>query len=170
MHRKFIVAIVAIGLLWAQLHQPSAAQHVGGNLGPCPGGSAPVNGTCGSPSNAYPNSPAVKPEVWRDRYGAIAATRDNGIVGVSNDQVSARAAKKQALKKCAERDCEVVTEYANGCGAVAWGKKSSNEVRAYSSGAGRVEAESNVLQSCVGAGASECVLEYMSCSLPVRVQ
>lgn len=96
-----------------------SAQHGGGNPGPCPSGSVPANGSCGSPSNA--SSSGLRSEAWKTYYGALAANADGTVVGSANNQKSYRAAKKLAIKKCAEASCEVVVEYRNGCGSVARG-------------------------------------------------
>ena len=98
---------------------PSAsvnAQFVGKNPGPCPRGSAPVNGSCGSPSS--PRNGAL-PAMWQSRFGALAFSPKGGVIGVASDQVSARAAKKIALRKCSQPDCRIVAAIHNGCATVA---------------------------------------------------
>ena len=162
---QYIILCVALPLCFSV-----QAQHVGGNPGPCPGGSAPVNGSCGSPSNAYPSRGAASPEVWRNRYGAIAATTDNSYVGVANEQSSMRAAKKLAVKKCAERTCRVVTEYVNGCGSVVYGQRNDSGVRIYKWGASQAESEAEAMKGCIGNNGTNCTVEFTGCSLPVRVQ
>ena len=166
-NKKFILCILVLCLT-----QPFSlnAQHVGGNPGPCPGGSAPVDGSCGSPSNARLGSTRAS-EVWRDNYGALAATQNGAIVGSANNQKSFKAARKVAMKKCAEASCRVVSEYANGCGSVAWGLKSEAEgVRSYASGTTSAESDEKALKICRDGNGKGCVVEFTGCSLPVRVQ
>ena len=166
--RKIITLTASI--LLAGFSLSPLAQHVGGNLGPCPGGSAPVNGSCGSPSNAQGGSIASAPEIWRDRYGAIASAKDIGVVGFSNSQKSARSARKAAIRKCGDPACKIVSEYVNSCGSVAFGQKGDGGVAKYSWGSAPEESEAKALAGCMGSGGSFCKIEHTSCSLPVRVQ
>ena len=147
------------------------AQHVGGNPGPCPGGSAPVNGSCGSPSNANSGAQRQSTEVWKNYYGALAATTDGTIVGSANNQKSYRAARKLALNKCAEATCRVVVEYVNSCGSVARGlRKDGTRIRSYGSGVNVVESDQKALKICNNSTGGACTVEFTGCSLPVRVQ
>lgn len=161
--------IVLVVVSWV-LSAPGLAQQLGRNPGPCPSGAAPVNGSCGSPSNNASMPDANRSVVWRSRYGAIAATEDKSIIGVSSDQSSMRAAKKMALKKCAEKDCRVLNGYSNSCVAVASGKKQGHGVLAFSDGATEVDAEESVLMLCEDSGGIECKVSYAGCSFPVRVK
>ena len=160
-----LVLLAALSSMSAVAQQPP-----GRNPGPCPSGSAPVNGSCGSPSNGGSMNGTARSEVWRSRYGAIAATVDRSIIGVSSDQTSMRAAKKLALKKCAEKECRIVSGYANSCAAIGTGKGGLHGLRTISGGDTQSEAESKVLALCEKSGGVQCEVEYIGCSLPVRVQ
>ena len=166
---SFLIAgLIAFWAAFA-LSSPARAQHVGGNLGPCPGGSAPVNGSCGSPSNAS-NGGASLPEIWRDRYGAIATSADGSDVGVANEQSSMRAAKKMAVQKCGAQTCKVITQYVNGCGSVVNGRKNDSWIRLSRFGSNQGESEAKAMAGCARNGGTNCTVEFTGCSLPVRVQ
>ena len=156
-------------ILLVMFSSTSGAQHVGGNPGPCPGGSAPVNGSCGSPSNANPGKKAPLPEVWRDRYGALAASEHGSVIGVAQDQRSERAARKMAMKKCVGPACRIVVEFRNACGSAAWGDGNSGRM-AYGAEPSSGSAEQKALGKCRAAGGGECETIITTCSLPVRVQ
>ena len=151
------------------LSLPVEAQHVGGNPGPCPGGAAPVNGSCGSPSNAGIGVNAQPREIWRDRYGAIAASAGGSNVGTAKDQNSMRAARKVAMKKCVGPACKIVVEYVNGCGSVAWGPQNGG-VASYAYGENFGAATEKALRKCRDGGGGECETTGTTCSLPERVQ
>ncbi len=159
---------MVLGLL--ALSIPAHGQQGGGRPpGPCPSGSAPVNGSCGSPSNAgsYGSSPAQ--EVWQSRYGAIAISDHGEIIGTAKDQRSMRAAKKLALKKCVGPACKIVASYSNACGAVAWGP-GNNGITTTGADADASIAEEEALQRCRIAGGGTCKTTGITCSLPVRVR
>ena len=82
-----------------------------------------------------------------NRFGAIAYHRASQSWGVSYDTARERDASLAALQQCANRECEVVHKFKNGCAALADGPKAW----AASSGATRNEAETKALKRC-GAG------------------
>lgn len=170
---KFYYCLVLV-VLWAMLCSTSIAQSVGRNPGPCPSGSAPVNGSCGSPSNAGSIGSQNTGEVWKNHYGAIAASVGAKYVGVSNNQSSMRNARKVAIKKCGKSECRIVQEYVNACGSVAWGGGGGGPegagVRVYAWGASESDAEKIGLKECAERGGHNCVIDHVGCSLPERVQ
>ena len=92
---------------------------------------------------AFP-ADAAKQSAVPNRYGAIAYHRASQSWGVSYDAVRARDASVAALKQCAQKQCEVVQKFRNGCAALADGPKTA----AVSSGATRDEAETKALKRC----------------------
>ena len=165
-HKIYIAyLIVAISVLPTSL----LAQHVGGNLGPCPGGSAPVNGSCGSPSNASSGGYKSRPEIWRDRYGAIAFSKTGTVIGTAKDQHSKRAARRLAMKKCVGPDCRIVEEYVNACGSIAWGPQNDG-VTGFGIDQDSFAAEDEAIKNCLKGGGGVCQITTTTCSLPVRVQ
>ena len=145
------------------------AQFVGKNPGPCPAGSAPYNGTCGSPSNINPAMRPPPQATWQDRYGAIAYSVGGSVIGTAKEQRSRRAASRLAMSKCIGPACKVVLEYTNGCGAVAWGPESTG-ITAFGSGPDSDTAEEQALFVCREAGGGACEITANVCSLPVRVR
>ncbi|MBE2211866.1 MAG: DUF4189 domain-containing protein [Xanthomonadaceae bacterium] len=164
-------SVFTVIVFWMALTlvSPAKAQHIGRNPGPCPGGSAPVNGSCGSPSNASSGRGSL-PEIWRNRYGAIAMSVGGSDAGVANGQKSMRAARKLAVKKCAASTCRVATEYVNGCGSIVNGRKDGSWIRLSRFGVNQSESEAKAMADCAGYGGTNCAVELTGCSLPVRVQ
>ncbi|MBF6297294.1 DUF4189 domain-containing protein [Nocardia amamiensis] len=70
-------------------------------------------------------------------YAAIAMSGGSWTYGVSTDEAGFDEARAAALANCGAADCEVLTSWANGCGALA----ESNEGVAAASGPNRAEAE-----------------------------
>lgn len=155
--------LFVISMLMAPI---ACAQFVGRNPGPCPAGSAPVNGSCGSPSNATGSNTR---EVWRSRYGAIAASPGGAVVGFSEGQYSLYSAKKLALKRCEGAACRIVMEVENGCGAAAWGPDGSG-ILGFAGGSDKVAAENNAVSKCRESGGGACAVIGVGCSLPVRIR
>ena len=104
---------------------------------------------------------AAKQSPIPNRFGAIAYHRATQSWGVSYDMARARDASVEALKQCANRECEVVHRFKNGCAALADGPK----VHAPSSGATRAESETKALKRCgaLNRGAS-CNLIAWACT------
>jgi len=87
---------------------------------------------------------AAKQSATPNRFGAIAYHRASQSWGVSYDTSRARDASVAALQQCANRQCEVVHKFKNGCAALADGPK----VATAASGATRDEAETKALKRC----------------------
>lgn len=162
------LALIVICLVCSPSHK-ATAQHVGGNPGPCPRGSAPVNGTCGSPSNAYPTQQVPPQEIWRSRYGAIAFSLNGDVTGLAEGQLTKRAARKLAMRKCVGPACKIVAEYSNSCGALAWGPEKDG-VMGFGVDIDPVTVEIEAVENCKTGGGGECEAIKITCSLPVRIQ
>jgi hypothetical protein len=95
----------------------------------------------------------------KTRYGAIAYDAANGAFGYSYDYDTGAGADRNALTSCQEqsRDCKVVLDFWNSCGALA---ADPNGHYDYGLGNSRPEAESKALASC-GAG---CEVKVWACS------
>ena len=87
---------------------------------------------------------AAKQSAVPNRFGAIAYHRDTHSWGVGYNHARARDANVEALKQCAQKQCEVVHKFKNGCAALADGPRAA----AASSGATRDEAETKALRRC----------------------
>jgi serine/threonine-protein kinase len=113
-----------------------------------------ASGECGRRLNdCYINSCS------KTRYGAIAYDAANGAFGYSYDYDTGAEADRNALTSCQEqsRDCKVVLDFWNSCGALAADRNGHYD---YGLGDSRPEAESKALASC-GAG---CEVKVWACS------
>ena len=171
--RDMALKLTAMAVLFTAMliSLPSMAQQNlnGSQRGGCPGGSAPVDGSCGSPSNARSDKKTALPEVWQNRYGALAASAPGSIIGVAQGQHSERAARKLAMRKCVGPACRIVIEFRNSCGSAAWGPGNSGRMT-YGTEPDSGGAEQEALRRCHDAGGGVCETVVSTCSLPVRVQ
>ena len=103
------------------------------------------------PASALAKAPKEKPI-----HGAIAINRDSNAVGYAYDFKTALDAKREALKQCGEKKCEVVASFRNGCAAVASGGKKLVTM----TGATRDEAETKVTRKC----GAECRIVAWACT------
>ena len=103
-------------------------------------------------------------EVWEDRFGAIAQDFDSGTGGIAENEKSKRAAEKLALKRCGNNRCKLVSSSRNSCQAAAWGGGV-----AFGGGGSEKIAKDEALKKCQSDG-STCKIEYVGCSLRVRVR
>ncbi len=111
------------------------------------------------------NAPTVIREVWRNHYGAIAADSAEGRGGFAEDQPSARAARREALRQCGTRNCKIVAQSTNGCLAHAYG----GGANAYGGGNTAEEAAQDAINICLAAGINTCQIQYLHCNYPVRL-
>jgi len=89
-------------------------------------------------------------------HGAIAMNRGSKAVGYAYDFKTAQDAKREALRQCAERECEVVVSFHRGCGAV-----SGNGTRtASATGVTRDEAETKATRKC----GKDCIVVAWACT------
>jgi len=89
-------------------------------------------------------------------HGAIAINRDGKAVGYAYDFKTAQDAKRDALARCGEKQCEVVVTFRGGCGAVARGGKRL----ATATGATRDEAETKATRKC----GKDCAILAWACT------
>lgn len=104
-------------------------------------------------------------EVWENKYGALAYDAPTSSVWASEDQPSLRAARRDALKKCGRKTCEIVTSVVNSCIAAG-----DNSQRTYfGSGDTQALAIQDVHNLCAADGAT-CTIGYVHCNVPVRIR
>jgi Domain of unknown function (DUF4189) len=92
-------------------------------------------------------------------YGAIAYSMKSKQQGVGAGDTKSEA-KKNALKFCEAKDCEVLVEYQNDCGALAVSKDGY-----YGAGEGKdkAEAEANAMKFCKEKG-KDCEAVVSDCT------
>jgi Domain of unknown function (DUF4189) len=95
-------------------------------------------------------------------YGAIAYGPTSGNWGWSNKWGTKGGAERYALKKCASRDCRVVTWFNHQCGAVAADNATGDY--GYDSGTTKGRAEAGALNFCTSSGGSACKVLVSACS------
>jgi len=89
-------------------------------------------------------------------HGAIALNRGSKAVGYAYDFKTAQDAKREALRQCGEKQCEVVVSFHSGCGAVSGsGKRIST-----ATGITRDEAETKATRKC----GKECAVIAWACT------
>ncbi|WP_081419696.1 DUF4189 domain-containing protein [Xanthomonas cannabis] len=111
-----------------------------------------------SDSNSSPQSTGE----WETRWGALAYSEDDRILGVAEAKVSKSAARKAAVDFCIQGGgvgCKAQVFYKNGCVAIA----SSEGVYSSrtSTSSSKERAESLALQEC---GKVDCKIYYSGCS------
>ncbi len=111
-----------------------------GLLAPC--GEAPAK----EPKPAYVKGP----------HGAIAVNRNSKAVGYAYDFKSAQDAKREALRQCGEKQCEVAVAFHRGCGAVS----GSGKRIATATGVTRDEAETKATRKC----GKDCAVVAWACT------
>jgi len=89
-------------------------------------------------------------------HGAIAINRDSKAVGYAHDFKAAQDAKREALRGCGEKQCEVVVSFRGGCAAVSRAGKRL----ATSTGVTRDEAETKATRKC----GKDCAVLAWACS------
>src|SRR5262245_60659399 len=77
-------------------------------------------------------------------YGAIAVNRETKAFGYASEARTATDAKREALKQCGEKKCEVTASFKNGCAVVAEGRGKLVPM----TGVTRDEAETKALRKC----------------------
>jgi len=97
---------------------------------------------------ANPGAPAQAKEPKtshsKGAHGAIAVNRESKAVGYAYDFKTAQDAKREALRECGEKKCEVVASFRGGCAAVAGNARQL----ASSTGVTRDEAETKATRKC----------------------
>lgn len=98
----------------------------------------------------------------RGRYGALAYGRASGAHGWSYDYGNADAARARALAECLvhARDCQIVSSFYGGCGAVA---AAPNGLVTWGHGASRLDAEIAAQRHCTQQ-TTGCEVKVWACS------
>jgi Domain of unknown function (DUF4189) len=105
---------------------------------------------------------------WASRWGAIAYDPVVGRFGGAENLASKAGAKKAAIRACKNnggRQCKVMTQCYNQCGALAHG---GNEAVA-SRGPDVSETIKNAVAACNAKGGN-CQAYYAGCSFPVKIR
>lgn len=167
---SFLRSLLLVGL-W-QLG--AAGAHAEG--GTCPPGMYPANPGSTSGVNAcypipgYGNQQAQPPAPqWERRWGALATSAPDGILGVSTDKRSKQEASEVAVQDCQSKggmNCKVELPYYNQCAAVVVGDGAYNTPSAPTVD----EAVAMGMKTCRSSGRAGCHVYYSACSLPVRIQ
>ena len=103
----------------------------------------------------------AKVVVKKGVFGAIALQRETGQLGYAYNAATARAAKVEALKQCADPRCEVVAAFSNACGSLARDPARGPKGYFRATGATRQEAETKALRLCA---ARECDVVAWACT------
>ncbi|MBB3833801.1 hypothetical protein FHR55_002011 [Xanthomonas arboricola] len=133
--------------------------------GACPPGFYPIGGqgASGCAPIASENSNVPQPTgEWKARWGALARSQDNSVLGVAAKEHSKSAAKKNAIKACMEVggvNCKVKVFYKNSCIAQAQSTQ-LGKFNTFNDNSKEL-AESNALRDC---GHADCVVGYSDCS------
>jgi hypothetical protein len=101
------------------------------------------------------SAPARAPKA-KAIHGAIAVNRDTKAVGYAYNFKTAIEAKREALKQCGERKCEVLASFQNGCAAIADSQGKLTKM----TGATRDEAETKATRRC----GAECKILAWACT------
>ena len=141
----------------------------------CPPGSYLVS----NPTNTYclpdPNyrgpqqAPQQPAEQWERRWGALATSVPDGVLGVSTDKRSEREASQVATRDCAAKggfNCKIEITYDNQCAVVVVGDGGYNASNATTAN----RAVELSMKTCRDAGRANCHVYYSACSLPVRIR
>ncbi|MDP9930067.1 DUF4189 domain-containing protein [Variovorax paradoxus] len=164
---RTLLTMVA-GLLWNGL------VHAEGGF--CPPGSIDHNnGRAGaivcSPIPGYgqqqaPQQPATQ---WESRWGAIATSVPDGILGVATDKRSKQEASQVAVQDCQSKgglNCKIKIPYDNQCAAIVVGDGGYN-----ASSAITVDRAVELgMKTCRDGGLANCHTYYTACSLPARIR
>lgn len=163
-----ILILIGVGLLWNGL-----AHAEGG----CPPGMYPFQFAPNQPPSCTPvpggrnqqQIPQRPPEVWQDRYGAVAGDDKKGILSSATDMRTEGVAKDAAMADCNAKGgsaCKVKISFRNACAAFTTGDSQyTTEARS------RIEdAVAAGMNSCMAKGDRNCRTLLKVCSLPVRVQ
>lgn len=96
--------------------------------------------------------------------GALARSKDNSVLGASDNEKRKSSAKKKALGLCIQtggQDCKVALFYKNSCVAQAQ-SRTLGRFNTFLHGSASL-AEESALKEC---GHEDCRITYSACSLP----
>jgi hypothetical protein len=132
-------------------------------------------GAAGSPYNSSSAPPATPSMRWKKTWGAFASDDAAAVVGTSVGQFTRRAARREALAKCASmggKDCKVTLIYENQCAVIADPVEENIQPRFGAEvGGPTVEAASQrALQICAEKNNGHaCEIIHSDCTPPVLV-
>ena len=89
-------------------------------------------------------------------HGAIAINRGSKAVGYAYDFKTAQDAKREALRQCGEKQCEVAVSFRGACGVVS----GSGKRIATATGVTRDEAETKAMRKC----GKDCAVLAWACT------
>ncbi|RST44883.1 DUF4189 domain-containing protein [Variovorax sp. DXTD-1] len=153
--------LLGTGVAYAEGNCPDGYYPIGGRDF---AGCAPIPG-----SGSQRQAPQQPVEQWERRWGAIATSVPDGILGVSTDRSSKREASQTAISDCAAKgglNCKIETAYDNQCAAVVVGDGAYNAPIA----ATMDKAVEIGMKTCRDGGLANCHVYYSACSLPVRTR
>lgn len=114
-----------------------------------------------------PSMPPDPGPRWEFRWGAIAADRESGQFGGSENHKTPSAAQAAAIGICRKNggssSCKVQGTYHNSCGAMAYGTRSY----VVYSGSATEEVKKASLAACSKI-TEDCQIYYLGCSFPVE--
>lgn len=129
-------------------------------------GCAPNNSPRLNGGGSVPQPPDPGPR-WDFRWGAIAVDGQAGRFAGADGLETPSKAKKAATKLCRKnggKQCKVLVEYHNQCGALVWG---DNQYAGFY-GALPEEVQKRAIESCSSLTAN-CKIYYLGCSYPTRI-
>ncbi|HEV7123136.1 MAG TPA: DUF4189 domain-containing protein [Rhodanobacter sp.] len=134
---------------------------------PAPQGCAPIPGY--NNQQQAPTQPHRSPPQWANQWGAVATDGPAGILGATTNSLSQSEAERIAIADCQTKggqNCKVDVSYGNQCAAVVVGSMGY----AVNPGINLKEAIQKGMKTCSEGGATNCLIYYSACSLPVRIR
>jgi hypothetical protein len=146
--------------------------------GVCPPGMFPTNppgsqGPVGcAPIPGYNNQQQSRqrpPQIWVDRWGAIATDGDGGSFGASTNAPDQESADEAALAECRVKKgsskCKIEIDYGNQCVAMAAGDIGYNTKAGLT-----IHLAIQAAMKVCSAATTHCYAYYTACSMPQRIQ
>ncbi|MEA9675859.1 DUF4189 domain-containing protein [Xanthomonas campestris pv. raphani] len=134
--------------------------------GNCPPGYYPIGGQgvlgCAPMSSGSSGSPQPTGQ-WDTRWGALARSKDNSVLGASDSEKKKSSAKKKALDLCVQtggEECKVTLVYKNSCVAQAQ-SRTLERLNTFLHKSAAL-AEESALKECAH---QDCRITYSACSL-----
>ncbi len=103
----------------------------------------------------------VKGVALKEKHAAVAYDEETGGWGYSYNQLTAKAAEKEATKKC--KTCTVHLTWNKGCGALAQSKE-DKKVLVAETGISRGIAEMAAKKACKEKGKGDCKVVVWACN------
>ncbi|MDA7418424.1 DUF4189 domain-containing protein [Xenophilus arseniciresistens] len=130
----------------------------------------PTNSYCGpDPNYTGQQQPQQRPEIWHDRYGALAVDTNGGTLGAAINMRSRSEAEKTAMDDCRAQgntSCVLENSYRNGCTALV----AHDAGYSFTTEDTLQGAIDSAFERCTKRSGKNCRLYYQGCSLPVRVR